>query len=245
MRFNKIFLSLFLLLSWASVSAQELKFPRPRGYVNDFANIIPDTQELQLQSLLLSLEKLTTAQVAVVIMPSIAPYDIEYYAVKLFETWGIGQKGKDNGVLLLVAVKERRVRIEVGYGLEGALPDAICKQIIEKYIIPYFKQGNYGKGISAGVSQIVKYIAREYNIDPSQISGYKVYSPQPQRGNSLIGFIIYFILLFIFIRIFGIFGVFLLPTGRGGYWGGGGGGFGGFGGFGGGMSGGGGASGGW
>jgi uncharacterized protein len=245
MRYRKVFSILFIILILFSFAfAQEIKFPRPRGYVDDFANIISEQVEYKIEGLLSSLEKVTTAQVAVVTVSSIAPYDIELYAVKLFETWGIGKKGKDNGVLLLVAVKERKVRIEVGYGLEGALPDAICKQIIENYIIPYFKKDNFSDGILAGVSQIVKYVAREYGISPDQISGYKDYAPPRSRGNPLLGFIIYLILLFIFVRIFGIFGIFFLPSG-GGYWGGGGGGFGGFGGFGGGMSGGGGASGSW
>lgn len=242
MKFNKIFI-LGVALFTNSALAQEIKFPQPRGYVNDFANIISDQVEYKIDGLLSSLEKLTTVQVAVVTVPSIAPYDIELYAVKLFETWGIGHKGKDNGVLLLVALKERKVRIEVGYGLEGALPDAICKQIIENYIIPYFKKGDFDHGILAGVSQIVKYVAREYGVNPDDISGYKNYTP-PKGGNPLLGFIIYLILFAVLIRIFGIFGIFFLPSG-GGYWGGGGGGFGGFGGFGGGMSGGGGASGGW
>jgi uncharacterized protein len=241
---KKIYLILlsFLILT-NFTNAQEIKFPKPKGYVNDYVGIINSQDKAYLENLLANIQRKTTAEIAVVTIQTIQPYDIELYAVKLFEKWGIGKKGKDNGILLLIAFKDRKLRIEVGYGLEGALPDAICKQIITNSIIPYFKKGNYSKGIVSGVNQIVKYVSQEYGINVNDIKNYKPVSPPPSRG---IGSFILYLLLFLL--IFGLrsgFLFFFLPFG-GGYWSGGRGGFGGgFGGFGGGMSGGGGASGGW
>lgn len=222
--------------------AQEIKFPHFLGYVNDYANIISASDKSYLEKLLVQLEKKTTAEVAVVTLTTTQPYDIELYAVKLFEKWGIGKKGKDNGLLLLVALKDRKLRIEVGYGLEGAIPDAIAKMIIEKNIIPYFKRGNYSAGIVAGVNEIVSKILKEYGLSDSDLVGYEPLATSQEKG---IANIIWF--LFMFLLLFGLRSGFLffwlLPPG---YWSSGRGGFGGgFGGFGGGLSGGGGASGSW
>ncbi|MCK4463846.1 MAG: TPM domain-containing protein, partial [Candidatus Omnitrophica bacterium] len=103
-------------------------FPPPRGYVNDFADILSNEYETKLNAFASELENKTTSQIAIVTIDSIKPYEIEDYAVRLFEKWGIGKKGKDNGVLILLALSDRNLRIEVGYGLEGAIPDAIAKQ---------------------------------------------------------------------------------------------------------------------
>lgn len=236
--FSVLFLSAIFSL------AQEIDLPQPRGYINDFANLIGAEAESKLSELLSALEEKTTAEMAVVILESIAPYDIELYAVKLFEEWGIGKRGKDNGVLLLVALKERKIRIEVGYGLEGALPDALCKQIIEREIVPYFKKGEYEKGILLGVSTIVGLVGKEYGVE---IKGVKRTLPRAEGAPSLLELFFSLIIFLLLFRIFGVFGIFFFPFGgyRGGYWSSGGGGFGGLGGFGGGLSGGGGASGGW
>lgn len=233
-------------ICFASPRARELKFPKPYAYVNDYVNIIDRRTEAYLNSLLRILEERTGAQVAVVTIDTTSPYEIEYYAVNLFEKWGIGKKGEDNGVLLLIALKDRKLRIEVGYGLEGALPDAVCKRIIYTKIIPYFKRGQYSEGIASGINEIVKRVADEYGVDleyPRRASG----TVQGDKGPGF-SLLINIFLLFLFLLLFRFLGfyVFFIPWGfGGGYWGSGRGGFGGFGGFGGGLSGGGGASGSW
>jgi uncharacterized protein len=235
--------------------AQEVSYPSPKGYVNDYAGILSPQAAQSIDMLCRQVESKTTAQIALVIVGTTKPLEIEQYAVELFERWGIGQKGKDNGLLLLVAINDRKVRIETGYGLEGAIPDAIANNIIQQVIIPEFRQGQYEKGLVTAVLSIADIVAKEYNItldlDESLASARQAQGSKPSPFAALI-YIIIFILIF-GMRSGLLFFFLLGPTGRrrGGYWygsgmGGSKGGFGGgFGGFGGGFSGGGGASGGW
>lgn len=109
-------------------------------------------------------EKKTSNQIAVYIIPSLEGENLEEFSIKVAETWKLGQKGKDNGVLLLVAIEDRKIRIEVGYGLEGALTDIMCRYIIENEIKPYFKKGEYDVGIQNGVKIIMKTIEGEYQM---------------------------------------------------------------------------------
>lgn len=136
----------------------DIKIPNSRGYVSDFANIMPNSRTLG--HILSQVERETSIEIAVVTLNSTTPYTIEQYAVKMFKEWKIGKRGKDNGILLLVAKNDKKVRIEVGYGLEHILNDAKCGDIIRKAIIPFFKQGNYEKGIFAGVN----YLGKALNI---------------------------------------------------------------------------------
>ena len=238
------------------VLAVEPKYPtQPQGYVSDYANIISPSDKAAITQLLGELEQKTTAEVVVVTVLTTQPETIEGYSVKLFEKWGMGKKGKDNGVLFLIATQDRRMRIETGYGLEGALPDVLCHKIISNLVVPAFKAGEYSKGITAGVQAIVGLVAKEYNV---KITGQEEQNFDSNQNDSNSGWsTILLIILFIFFVAFRMF-VFIPSMYRrgGGYWysGGGysgGGGFsggsfgGGFGGFGGGSSGGGGASGGW
>lgn len=109
-------------------------------------------------------EKKTSNQIVVFVTPSLEGENLEEYSLKVAETWKLGQKGKDNGVLLFVAIEDRKLRIEVGYGLEGVLTDVLCHHIIENEIKPYFKKGEYDIGIQNGVSAIMKSIEGEYTI---------------------------------------------------------------------------------
>ncbi|MDI6731130.1 MAG: TPM domain-containing protein, partial [Candidatus Margulisbacteria bacterium] len=143
----KLFGAFLLLLISSSLVFSEMKFPEPSGYVNDYASLLSSGERQQLNALALSLEQKTSAELAIAIVQTVSPYDIDLYAVKLFEKWKIGKKSKDNGVLILLVLQERKIRIEVGYGLEGALPDALCGQILDAYAIPNFKAGQYGKGL--------------------------------------------------------------------------------------------------
>lgn len=226
-------------------------FPKPRGLVNDFANVIQPTYERQLTAITSELLNKTGTAVVVVTMPDIGGEDYNEYANRLYSAWGIGKKGEDKGVLIFITVKERKMRIETGYGVEGILPDGLVGEIRDKYMIPYLKQDQFGEGILNGTMAVAQVISRAAGIS---LTG-QVPVKRPKKTSRSI-FSIFPLLI---ILIFFVFGsrrrggswIFLLPLLMGGGsrsssgFGGGFGGFGGgFGGFGGGMSGGGGAGGG-
>ena len=148
-----------MLLLAGIVIAGEVKFPDHNGYVNDFAGVLsPDTVKT-LDGVCRSLEQKTSAELAIAVVKSVAPLDSKEYAVKLFEKWKIGKKGKDNGILLLVAIDERRVEIEVGYGLEGTITDATAGRILDEFVVPYFKQGQMDAGVIGGAKAIAAKIS--------------------------------------------------------------------------------------
>lgn len=147
---------LLMPLGTAVVKAQN--FPEYEGFINDYANLLSMQAKTQLEAQLTQLEKDTTAEVAVVTVKSLEGDYIEDYAVKLFEKWGIGKKDKNNGVLFLVALDDRKMRIEVGYGLEPIITDGRAGRIRDNDVIPQFKQNDYEGGIIAGVNSIEKYI---------------------------------------------------------------------------------------
>ncbi len=162
-KMKKIILLGFLFLS-INLFAQD--FPaKSDKLVNDFTNTLTSDQLNNLEQKLLAYNDSTSTQVAVVIMKSIGAYEVADYANKLAESWGIGQKAKDNGILLLIALDDRKVTIQTGYGLEGVLPDAICKRIIENDIKPAFKKQDYFTGIDNATTTIFKFAAGEYTAD--------------------------------------------------------------------------------
>ena len=151
----------------ASVAAAAApQFPKLTGRVVDAAGLLAPQTEAELTAQLAAHEQVTTNQVVVVTLPSLQGYDIADYGYQLGRHWAIGQKGKNNGVLLIVAPKERKMRIEVGYGLEGVLTDAISRDIIERVIKPPFRQGNYEQGIRAGTTAILAALGGEYHPAP-------------------------------------------------------------------------------
>jgi uncharacterized protein len=244
-----IVLSLLFCLTLSSAIAKD-SFPRPQGAVNDFASVIPpDTREI-MENLAGELLQKTGTAVVVATVKTIGDSDPETYANELYENWGIGKKGEDKGVLIFLALQERRVRIETGFGVEGILPDGLVGSMLDEYVVPYLKQNNYGKGLLNGMLAVGQVIARDAGVTlgdgyvPVKIRNQRT----TRRGSGLLPIIFFFIVFFLLSRRRGG----LLPllilmglSGRGGRYGGGfgGGGFGGgFGGFGGGSSGGGGAS---
>ncbi len=151
----------FALLAFTLLNAQPA-FPELTSRVVDEASLFSATQKAELESILENHENNTSNQVVVVTLKSLDGYDIRDYGLELGRAWGIGQKDKNNGVLLIIAPNERKVSIEVGYGLEGALPDATAKSIIDQRILPYFKEGDYFGGAKFGVDAIISAIKGEY-----------------------------------------------------------------------------------
>jgi uncharacterized protein len=227
--------------------------PNPATLVTDVAGVLTPEQKQALEKKLVAIDDSSSNQIAVVIIPTLDGYPKEEYATKLFRDWGIGNKKTNNGVLLLVAINDRQIRIEVGYGLEGAIPDITALNIIDNDIKPAFKAGNYYEGINKATDNIAKAAVGEYKVAKAKKS--------KSKGSG--GFLIILIIIFLILRsgrggggsnIGGsgfsdvatglLLGSILGGGGRGGGGGYGGGG-GGFGGFGGGSSGGGGAGGSW
>src|ERR1700686_1168794 len=158
------------MLLWASLSAFAVSYPALSGRVVDQANIIPTATRDALEPKLADLETKSGIQLVVATVKSLEGEEIEPYANELFRTWKLGEKTKNNGVLLLVAPNQRRVRIEVGYGLEGTLTDALSKVIITNAIAPRFKTGDFGDGVSRGVDDIITVLttdASEWQQRPS------------------------------------------------------------------------------
>lgn len=137
----------------------------PTGYVNDFANVISDTTESELETLLDTHEKETSNQVTVVTVSTLGDDYIEHYAVELFKEWGIGTEKNDNGILVLLAIEDRKVRIEVGYGLEGPLPDSVADSIIRTKMVPALKSADYDSAARDAVTAILSAIRGEYTAE--------------------------------------------------------------------------------
>ncbi len=138
---------------------------KPTGYVNDFAGMLTPDQKQSLEVKLSNFEKETSNELSVVTIPNLGGDTIENFAVKLFQDWGIGKKGKDNGILLLIARDDRKMRIEVGYGLEGALTDAQSYWIIQNALRPAFQAGNYFAGIDGAVDNMIAITKGEFRPD--------------------------------------------------------------------------------
>ena len=141
-----------------TASAQDL--PAPVGKVNDFAQVLEGSQRDTLETQLAELERATSAEVAVVTVRTLGGRSVEDYATALFNAWGIGKKDRDNGVLILVAMEDRAMRIEVGYGLEGVLPDGLAGSIIRQSFLPRFRDDDYRAGILEGTARVVEIVRR-------------------------------------------------------------------------------------
>ena len=247
-----ILLTLLSLLLPCYLNAQQMPSRSGDVAVQDFANVIPASVQHQIEAICIEVWEKTQTAIVDVTIESLGDYSVEEYATRLYETWGIGRKGEDKGVLILNAIQERKVRIETGYGVEGILPDGKAGQIIDDYMIPHLKEGDYGQAHLNAVIIIAQVIAEDAGI---QLTG-EINTPQQgddrSRGSGKGKFltILIFIILLIITRgrslPWLIIGSMSGGGGRGrddwGGFGGSGGFGGGFGGFGGGMSGGGGAS---
>src|SRR5450755_872806 len=152
---------LALLLCWAFAAFADVAVPPLVGRVVDQTGTLSSDEIASLNQTLRNFEARKGSQVAVLIVPTTAPETIEQYSLRVAETWKIGRKKIDDGALLVVAKDDRRLRIEVGYGLEGALTDVTSKRIIDEIITPSFRSGNFAAGISAGVDRIIRVVDGE------------------------------------------------------------------------------------
>lgn len=152
-----------------ATATQAQTLPQPVGRVNDFANVLSASARTQLETLLKSLEDETHAEVAVATVDSLDGISIEEYATRLFREWGVGQAALDNGVLVLVAPTEREIRIEVGYGLEPVLPDALASAIIRDDFLPSFRDGKFEAGLLRGVARVVDVVRKKQALTPAQL----------------------------------------------------------------------------
>ena len=165
MQHLKKLILLFILLFSSLVSSEAfaLSIPeKPTGYVNDYANLLSNEAKQKLESTLSSFKKETSNQIIIATFESLEGESLEDYSIRLAKKWKIGTKEKDNGVILLFFKREHQVRIEVGYGLEGVLPDAISSQIIRHEIAPRFREGDFDSGILNAVNAIIKVTKGEY-----------------------------------------------------------------------------------
>ncbi|MFA4888685.1 MAG: TPM domain-containing protein, partial [Candidatus Omnitrophota bacterium] len=170
---RKFFLIVCFFCLCFCCAAQDI--PEPSGWVNDFAGVLSQADKNEIIASIETLKAKTSAEVFVVTLQSIAPYEEKEYARLIFDKWKPGKRGLDNGVLILLAIKERRWRIETGYGIEGVLPDGLCGQIGRAYMVPYFKAGDYSSGLREGVKEVANIILNpeaknDPNLKPSKKS---------------------------------------------------------------------------
>jgi len=165
---------LILLQLLLPLAASALEVPELRGYVNDYAGMISPSTGAQLAEKLKAFEESDSTQIVILTIPSLEGEPIEDVGIKVAESWKIGQKGKDNGILLLVSKQERKMRIEVGRGLEGRLTDLTAGRIIDLVITPRFRAGDLDGGFTAGVSALIGAMRGEFQADARR-------SPRPPR----------------------------------------------------------------
>lgn len=239
--------SIIILPNW--LYAQIPEKPDPPKLVNDFAEVLTSEEEQILEDKLLQYEQASSTQIAVVTVATLNGYAVEQFSYELAKKWGIGQKGKNNGVLVLMSLTDKKIRIEVGYGLEAVLPDVVAKRIIRETMKPAFRVGEFYKGIDDATSLIMEAASNEF---PNQAEN-QTQKPKKKKKEQSTGSIIFqiiFILIIIWVFRKNPWLLWLILSSSNNRRGGGGwsdfsGGKGGFGGFGGGGFGGGGASGDW
>lgn len=225
---NKVLTSVFCFLIFP-VFLFSLEVPKLENYVNDTASIMSDTEENELNQYLSDLEKQTTVQIFVLTIPTLEGEVLERFSMEVAEAWQPGQADKDNGAILLVSLKERSLRIEVGYGLEGSLTDLMCGRIIREVIAPKFQSGDYGAGIIAGVTNMAGLATDNTEIVASEVLDEG--SDDEEEANFLASILPLIIFLLIFFGrpslLFSLLGIFLgggrinigggSSSGRGGY----------------------------
>ncbi len=188
---RRSFLAVVLYCLFFTFVYAEIEVPKLTRRVTDLAGVLTPQQANEIEYKLAKFEEETTNQIAVLIIPSLEGEDLEDFSIKVVEKNKLGQAGKDNGVLFLIAIQDRKMRLEVGYGLEGALPDALCDQILRNIVRPRFRQGDYYGGIDAGIDAVISATKGEFKADPRRRTEIKL-------GTILILIIIVFVVLALF-----------------------------------------------
>jgi uncharacterized protein len=189
MHFRYIYLSLLLLLSFPSLGQGDFPAPpSPPRLVNDFTGTLSASQVNALEQKMVAYEDTTSSQVSIVLVRSVGPYEIGDYTIQLAEKWGIGRRDRENGVLILAALDDRKVFIATGYGMEGAIPDIMARRIIDQVIVPSFRMEEYYVGLDRATDMIFKLASGEYKAEKAD-----------RKGNS--GGAGFFIMMFLFIFV--------------------------------------------
>lgn len=175
-------------------NARAFDVPKHDGYVSDYADVLSDEQENSLEKRIQDYDNSTTNQIAILTTNSTEGQDIRDFGIKVFDDWKVGQAGKDNGIIFIIAVKDRKMSIEVGRGLEGDLTDVESKHIIDEEITPHFKENDYATGINKGVDKVIGEITPDYKVTEATASASSEVS-----GGAVILFIILVIIVIIFL----------------------------------------------
>ncbi|NLM00696.1 MAG: methanol dehydrogenase, partial [Treponema sp.] len=192
---NKIFLFLGIIFIFNTIFAFSLDVPQLTNPVNDLANIMESSEVQSLNEKLLNLNSQFGIQFAVLTIPTLEEEILEEYSLRVAETWALGQKKEDNGALLLVAFEERKIRIEVGYGLEGKLTDLMCGRIIREVIAPKFSEGSYGEGIIGAIDNMIGLATDNAELVDEYVSNARE-SDNSDLLISIIPILIFFIIVF-------------------------------------------------
>lgn len=188
-----------LIFSVPSIGYGQAGLPMPSHYVEDYANVLAASDEASLNGILQELEQKTGAQYIVLTVQSTEGVAIDQYAIELAEKWKLGQAGKDNGMLFVIAVGDKKYRFEVGYGLEGFITDAYCGRVGREVLKPYLKKGDYSKGILQATATIAQRIAKEYGVTLSGMPKLRsVPGGRVRRGVPCCGLLPFLLLFLIF-----------------------------------------------
>jgi uncharacterized protein len=199
---RNISFSLLLIFSTFTLFAAKISVPTMKGPVNDTANILSSREEKSLDSYLRNLDSKTGIQIAVLTIKSLNGIPIEEYSLAVAEKWQLGQKGKDNGALLLVSYNDRQLRIETGYGLEGSLTDVKSGLIIRTVIAPYFQQGKYGEGIVSGIQTMAGIaVGESAGLVDENLTSQIPEKSKDDESSEATGFSIFFLFIFMMIMM--------------------------------------------
>jgi uncharacterized protein len=194
------FFCILVLLVGCRLFAQEVIPPAPAAYFNDYANVVSSGTASQLNQTLQDFERQTSEQILVAVYSKMqSDSSVEDYTVRVARSWQAGQQGKNNGAVLFVFVQDHKMFLQVGYGLEGVLPDALCKRIISEQITPRFKAGDFDGGLTAGVQSIIAATKGEYKGTGTTVAeGHVVYD---RHAGEVIKIIIIIVVVIIFVAL--------------------------------------------
>jgi uncharacterized protein len=208
-----------LLLMLPALALAQPKFPQLTGRVVDDANLLSPSAQQELTTELAALEQTTGHQVVVATLPSLQGYEIEEYGYQLLRTWAIGRKGENDGIILIVAPNERAVRIEVGYGLEPVMTDALSSLILQRAVLPAFKAGNYEQGIVAGTREIIKQVGLPPEEAKAGVAQAEARRAAEVRGSDDANPFVVIFSIFVFLWVLsGVMRLFGVRGRRGGLW---------------------------